>query len=319
MLEARSRDYVERRVRAGVLEQGTVDLLDAAGVGARLRREGSRPPRHRAAVRRRAPPGRRCRSSPAGGAIVVYGQTEVVKDLIEARLAAGHPLLFEVERRRRLGARVGPSADLVPRRARRGAAARVRRDRRVRRVPRHLPADDSGRGPADVLARVPVRLARHPRRGRAVERRARLRAPRARLRAAEPPLARGEPPLHPVPARTRTSTSGPDDRIWEELQLRLGLDGWTLAEGPVLEKGVTGMRSFVVEPMQHGRLFLAGDAAHIVPPTGAKGLNLAIARREAPRRGDRRAATATGARTCSTGIPSRACAASGAPSISPGG
>ena len=69
----------------------------------------------------------------------------------------------------------------------------------------------------------------------------------------------------------------PDDRIWDELQTRLGIDGWTLAEGPVLEKGVTGMRSFVAEPMQHGRLFLAGDAAHIVPPTGAKGLNLAIA------------------------------------------
>jgi p-hydroxybenzoate 3-monooxygenase len=69
----------------------------------------------------------------------------------------------------------------------------------------------------------------------------------------------------------------PDERIWEELQLRLGLEGWTLAEGPVLEKGVTGMRSFVVEPMAYGRLYLAGDAAHIVPPTGAKGLNLAIA------------------------------------------
>ena len=76
----------------------------------------------------------------------------------------------------------------------------------------------------------------------------------------------------------------PDDRIWDELQTRLGIDGWTLAEGPVLEKGVTGMRSFVAEPMQHGRLFLAGDAAHIVPPTGAKGLNLAIARRRAPGR-----------------------------------
>jgi p-hydroxybenzoate 3-monooxygenase len=69
----------------------------------------------------------------------------------------------------------------------------------------------------------------------------------------------------------------PDDRIWEELQQRLGIDGWTLAEGPVLEKGVTGMRSFVVEPMHYGRLCLAGDAAHIVPPTGAKGLNLAMA------------------------------------------
>ena len=68
----------------------------------------------------------------------------------------------------------------------------------------------------------------------------------------------------------------PDDRIWEELQTRLGLHGWTLTEGPVLEKGVTGMRSYVAEPMRHGRLFLAGDAAHIVPPTGAKGLNLAL-------------------------------------------
>ena len=68
----------------------------------------------------------------------------------------------------------------------------------------------------------------------------------------------------------------PDERIWAELQARLGIDGWTLHEGPILEKGVTPMRSFVVEPMQWGRLFLAGDAAHIVPPTGAKGLNLAI-------------------------------------------
>jgi p-hydroxybenzoate 3-monooxygenase len=68
----------------------------------------------------------------------------------------------------------------------------------------------------------------------------------------------------------------PDERIWEELQLRTALDGWELVEGPILEKGVTGMRSFVCEPMQHGRLFLAGDAAHIVPPTGAKGLNLAL-------------------------------------------
>ncbi len=79
-----------------------------------------------------------------------------------------------------------------------------------------------------------------------------------------------------MPSTTRTSRDWPDERIWAELQLRLGVEGWTLEEGPILEKGITGMRSFVVEPMQHGRLFLAGDAAHIVPPTGAKGLNLAI-------------------------------------------
>ena len=69
----------------------------------------------------------------------------------------------------------------------------------------------------------------------------------------------------------------PDEKIWQELQTRLASDGWKLTEGPILQKGVTGMRSFVVEPMQFGRLFLAGDAAHIVPPTGAKGLNLAVA------------------------------------------
>ena len=70
----------------------------------------------------------------------------------------------------------------------------------------------------------------------------------------------------------------PDERIWHEMQIRFARDdGWKLAEGPVLEKGITGMRSFVVEPMQYGRLYLAGDAAHIVPPTGAKGLNLAVA------------------------------------------
>ncbi len=69
----------------------------------------------------------------------------------------------------------------------------------------------------------------------------------------------------------------PDDRIWQELQVRLASPGWSLHEGPVIDKAITPMRSFVVEPMSCGRLFLAGDAAHIVPPTGAKGLNLAVA------------------------------------------
>ena len=112
----------------------------------------------------------------------------------------------------------------------------------------------------------------------------------------------------------------PDERIWEELQLRLGLDGWTLAEGPVLEKGVTGMRSFVAEPMRYGRLYLAGDAAHIVPPTGAKGLNLAIADVQDAGRGARRSWYSDGrAPSCSTRTRRRACGASGAPSTSRGG
>ena len=120
-------------------------------------------------------------------------------------------------------------------------------------------------------------------------------------------------------ATTRTSPTWPDERIWEELQLRTALDGWTLEEGPVLEKGVTGMRSFVAEPMQHGRLFLAGDAAHIVPPTGAKGLNLAIARRAHARRGDRPTGTRPATTRRSTRTRPRACAASGARSTSRGG
>jgi p-hydroxybenzoate 3-monooxygenase len=77
-------------------------------------------------------------------------------------------------------------------------------------------------------------------------------------------------------ARDEDVAEWPDERIWEELATRTALDGWRLEEGPILEKGVTGMRSFVCEPMQHGSLYLAGDAAHIVPPTGAKGLNLAL-------------------------------------------
>ena len=111
----------------------------------------------------------------------------------------------------------------------------------------------------------------------AVERRARLRPPRARLRAAQPALARAQPRSTSSAAPTRTSPSGPTSASGRSCSCALGARRLDAARGAVLEKGVTGMRSFVAEPMQHGRLFLAGDAAHIVPPTGAKGLNLAIA------------------------------------------
>ena len=125
--------------------------------------------------------------------------------------------------------------------------------------------------------------------------------------------------LYSSAARTRTSASGPTTGSGRSCSSRTALDGWTLAEGPVLEKGVTGMRSFVAEPMQHGRLFLAGDAAHIVPPTGAKGLNLAAhdvrvladALIEWYGNGRRRAARRV--------LERRACGASGAQSTSRGG
>ena len=238
---------------------------------------GDRPRRDRPPVRRRAPPHPADASSTGGRSIVIYGQTEVVKDLIAARRrragcrsssrsATSASTTLETERPRIRFAHDGARA-----------RARVRRRRRLRRLPRRLPAEHPGRRPAHVRARVSVRLARHPRRGRAVDRRARLRAPRARLRAALAALAGALALLRPVPPRRGRSPSGRTSGSGRSCSCAPRSTGWTLHEGPILEKGVTGMRSFVAEPMQHGRLFLAGDAAHIVPPTGAKGLNLAIA------------------------------------------
>ena len=109
----------------------------------------------------------------------------------------------------------------------------------------------------------------------------------------------------------------PDERIWAELQVRLASEGWRVNEGEILEKGITPMRSFVCEPMQYGRLFLPGDAAHIVPPTGAKGLNLARQRRAPARRRARRASTQTDRRARSSATPRRRCGACGAPRTSP--
>jgi p-hydroxybenzoate 3-monooxygenase len=271
VLEDRSREYVEARVRAGVLEQGTVDLLERGGVADRLRREGIvhhgihlqfESERHYVPM-----------SELTGGrTIVVYGQTEVVKDLIAARLDAGLPLLFETDNvavhdfdadapyvayehdggEHRLDCDVIAGCDGFHG-ACRPAIAKV-----LRTFEREYPFGWLG-----ILADAPPSseelVYAHSPRGFAL---LSLRSStRTRLYIQCRPDA--------------DVAEWPDDRIWEELQARTALDGWTLAEGPVLEKGVTGMRSFVAEPMQHGRLYLAGDAAHIVPPTGAKGLNLA--------------------------------------------
>jgi p-hydroxybenzoate 3-monooxygenase len=273
LLEDRSREYVEQRIRAGVLEQATADLLRAAGVGERMEREGIVHEgvelqfdggRHRIDF-----------AELTGKSIVIYGQTEVVKDLIEARLATGRPLLFEVEEvsvhelgsnRPRVRFRHGGAAhelecdviagcDGFHGVCRPSIPAGV-----LREFSREYPFGWLG-----ILAAAPPSsdelVYAHNERGFAL------------LSLRSPELGR----LYLQCRPDEDIAEWPDERIWEELHARLGLPGWTLTEGPVLEKGVTGMRSFVVEPMQHGRLFLAGDAAHIVPPTGAKGLNLAIA------------------------------------------
>jgi p-hydroxybenzoate 3-monooxygenase len=273
VLEDRSRDYVEHRIRAGVLEQGTVDLLNDIGVGERMTREGQ--VHHGISLQFDGERHRIPLSDLAGGrTIVVYGQTEVVKDLIRARLDAGLPLLFEVadvtvddltsERPRIRFLHEGQSQELecdviagcdgyhgvcrpsIPT----GVLSTFERDYPF--------------GWLGILAAVAPSndelVYAHHERGFAL------------LSMRTPELSR----LYVQCRPGEDADDWADQRIWEELQVRLGLEGWTLHEGEILEKGVTGMRSFVAEPMQYGRLYLAGDAAHIVPPTGAKGLNLAI-------------------------------------------
>jgi p-hydroxybenzoate 3-monooxygenase len=273
VLEDRSRDYVEHRIRAGVLEKGTADLLREAGVGERMERDGIvhhgielqfDGERHRIAF-----------DELTGKSIVIYGQTEVVKDLIEARLTTGRPLLFEVEgvsvheldserpriRFRHEGVDQDLECDVIAGCDGFHGVCRPSIPNGVlREFSREYPFGWLGILAAVAPSNDELVYAHHER-GFAL------------LSLRTPELSR----LYVQCRPDEDVGEWPDERIWEELQARLGLPGWTLAEGPVLEKGVTGMRSFVVEPMQHGRLFLAGDAAHIVPPAGAKGLNLAIA------------------------------------------
>jgi p-hydroxybenzoate 3-monooxygenase len=274
VLEIHSRKYVEERIRAGVLEQGTVDSLVESGVGGRLRREGL--VHHGIAVHFG---GRRHRvdlSALTGGrAITVYAQHEVVKDLVAARLAAGGEIIFEVQ-----NVSVHDFDASMPR-------VRYHKDGREHEIACDFiagcdgfhgicrPAISAGAltvyekeypfGWLGILSESPPPseelIYAHHERGFAL------------FSMRTPDVSR----LYLQCAPDEDLAKWPDELIWSELRARLGSGGPALREGPVLQKGVTGMRSFVVEPMQYGRLFLAGDAAHIVPPTGAKGLNLAVA------------------------------------------
>src|SRR3954454_6565922 len=261
ILEARDQEYVQQRVRAGVLEQATMDLMDEVGLGARMHREGLV---HEGVELRFDGEGHRIALTElTGRAITIYGQQEVVKDLIEAR-AEG--LYFNVS-----DVRVDPSTGVV----------RYVHDDAEHVLEAELIAGCDGfhgvcrPAIADVLTiyereypfgwmgilahAAPTSeeliYAHHPN-GFAL---ASLRSPEvSRL------YLQCEPDEEPWP----------DEAIWQELDTRFGM---SVNRGEIFDKGVTPMRSFVAEPMQHGRLFLAGDAAHIVPPTGAKGLNTAMA------------------------------------------
>ncbi|WP_431281961.1 4-hydroxybenzoate 3-monooxygenase [Humitalea sp. 24SJ18S-53] len=266
VIESRSRAHVEERIRAGVLEQGTADTLREWGVGERMDRQGL--VHHGIELRFEGVGHRIDLSGLTGGKhVTVYGQHEVVRDLIAARVA---PLVFEVADTavhdiatehpyvtytqdgvaHRLDAEIIAGCDGFH-----GICRAAVPDARF--FDRSYPFAWLG-----ILAEAPppteeLIYARHER-GFAL----------SSMRS--PTLSR----LYLQCRPDEDLGAWSDARIWEELHLRLGTD---LTPGPVLQKGVTAMRSFVTEPMRHGRLFLAGDAAHIVPPTGAKGMNLAVA------------------------------------------
>jgi p-hydroxybenzoate 3-monooxygenase len=274
VLENRSRQYCEERIRAGVLEWGTVELLAQMGVGDRMKREGLV---HYGIDLRFGGRGHRIDFKDlTGRAITVYGQHEVIKDLVQARLEAHGQILFEVE-----DVSVHDFEGVTPsiRYAMGDESHEIRCD--------FIAGCDGFHGicrpsvPADALT-VYERIYPFGWLGILAEA-----APSSQeliyayhdrgfalhsMRS--PQITR----LYLQCSPDEDLAEWPDDRIWKELQIRLAGDSnWKLTEGAILQKGVTGMRSFVVEPMQCGRLFLAGDAAHIVPPTGAKGLNLAVA------------------------------------------
>lgn len=274
IIETKSQAQIENRIRAGVLEQGTVDLLNSTGIGERMMNEGFvhegiviqfNGKRHRINFKELT----------GGKEIMVYSQHEVVKDLLEARLNAGGKVLFEVKdvslhqietnspvirfmyegEQQELHCDFiagcdgfhGPSRQAIP--------ETIRQEKQeiypfgwLGILAKTAPANDE------------LIYATHER-GFAL------------LSTRTPEIQRYYLQVDPNDSISDWS----DERIWKELQLRVETnDGWKLEEGPIIQKSIVSMRSFVCETMQYGRLFLAGDAAHIVPPTGAKGLNLAI-------------------------------------------
>jgi len=274
VIESRSRAHCEERVRAGVLEQGTVDLLIETGLGDRLKREGL--VHHGIELRFNR---RRHRINmfelTEGRAITVYGQQEVIKDLVQAQLNAGGEVHFE--------------AEVVGLQQLEGAkpAIHFRQNDEAREITCDFIAGCDGfhgiSRPSIPAGAVTMYEREYPFAWLGIL----AEAPPSSKEVTYTNHERGfallsmrSPTLSRLYLQCRPDENlgeWSDQRIWQELHARTEAEGFALAEGPILQKGVTPMRSFVVEPMQFGRLYLAGDAAHIVPPTGAKGMNLAIA------------------------------------------
>ena len=273
VLESRSREYLESRVRAGVLEEGTVALIDELGAGERLHREGMPDPQ----LDIRFSGGTIHIDLPKltpGKIVTVYGQQEVVKDLIAARLSRGGTILFEAEAShiegltgdrpmihfKHEGEAKTLECDIVAGCDGFHGICRAQIPENLLTVyDRIFPFGWLG-----ILAESKpfpeMSYSNHERGFSLASRRS-------------PTLSR----LYVQCAIDEDLAGWPDRRIWDELQLRLYAKSGELAEGPILQRGVTPCRAYVAAPMRYGRMFLAGDAVHIVPPTGAKGLNLAAA------------------------------------------
>jgi p-hydroxybenzoate 3-monooxygenase len=275
VIETRSRKYIEERVRAGLLEQGTVDLLIETGVGERLQRECLT--HHGIALRFNRRSHRIDFDDLTGGkSVTIYAQQEVIKDLVAARLAAGLPIIFEADD---VSVHGFDTAKPSIRFRAGGESEELHCDFIAGCDGFHgicrpsLPAGVLSEferlypfGWLGILAQAPPSSDElvycYHERGFAL----------LTMRTHE--VSR----LYLQVPHDEDIDNWSDDRIWSELRLRTAADGgWKLNEGAIFQKNIASMRSYVVEPMQYGKMFLAGDAAHIVPPTGAKGLNLAVA------------------------------------------